>query len=181
MSRDIEAARARIRAAIRSIPDFPEPGILFRDITPVLADAELFAEAVALHLHHIDDLRGQIDVIVGMESRGFWFGPILAHELGVAFAPARKPGKLPSSTIEEAYALEYAKNALQLHDDALGSRARVLIVDDLLATGGTAAATVRLVERLGGRVAGCLFLVELAALEGRSKLEGVRVEAIVSY
>ena len=178
---DNEQSRALLRDKIRSIPDFPQPGILFRDITPVLADPLAFATAVELHLHHIRDIADSIDVIVGIESRGFLFGPILAARLGLAFVPARKPGKLPAATLEERYQLEYGHNVLQLHADAFGHGAKVLIVDDLLATGGTAAATARLVARLGGQVLGCLFLIELLALGGRAALEGHRVEALLEF
>jgi adenine phosphoribosyltransferase len=181
MSIDNEQSRALLRAKIRAIPDFPKAGILFRDITPVLADPVAFATAVELHLHHIHDLAGELDVVVGMESRGFLFGPILAHRLGVAFVPARKPGKLPAETVEERYDLEYGQNALQLHADAFAHAARVLIVDDLLATGGTAAATARLVTRLGGEVVATLFLIELLALGGRAQLEGYRVESLLEF
>lgn len=178
---DHDQARALILSKIRSIPDFPEPGILFRDVTPVLGDREAFAAAVELHLHHIRDLAGHLDVVVGMEARGFWFGPVLAHRLGIAFVPARKPGKLPAETIAEDYALEYAKNTLQLHADAIQPGARVLIVDDLLATGGTAAATVKLIERLGATVLAQLFMIELVALGGRAAQGGLRVEALLEY
>jgi adenine phosphoribosyltransferase len=181
MSIDHEQARALLRDKIRSIPDFPQPGILFRDITPVLADPLAFATAVELHLHHIRDLADQIDVVVGMEARGFWFGPILAHRLGVAFVPARKPGKLPAETIAEDYSLEYAKNTLQVHADAIARSARVLIVDDLLATGGTAAATSKLIERLGGTILAQLFMIELVALGGRAAQGNVRVEALLRF
>lgn len=178
---DAESTRQLLRARLRSIPDFPSPGILFRDITTILGDKEAFAAAIDLHLEHVRDLDGEIDVVVGMESRGFLFGPILARELGAAFAPARKPGKLPGATIEESYALEYGNNALQLHTDALEAGQRVLIVDDLLATGGTAAAAGRLVQRLGGDVRAYVFLIELEALGGRSKLGDARVEALLAY
>lgn len=181
MSIDNEQSRALLRAKIRSIPDFPQPGILFRDITPVLADPVAFTTAVELHLHHIHDLVGSIDVIVGIESRGFLFGPILAHRLGLAFVPARKPGKLPATTIEERYQLEYGHNALQLHADAFASGAKVLIVDDLLATGGTAAATARLIGRLGGEVLACVFLIELLALGGRAALTDQRIESLLTF
>jgi adenine phosphoribosyltransferase len=181
VSHDHEQSRALLRAQIRSIPDFPQPGILFRDITPVLADPLAFATAVELHLHHIHDLAGTIDVIVGIESRGFLFGPILAHRLGLSFVPARKPGKLPAETVEESYELEYGRNALQLHADAFARGAKVLIVDDLLATGGTAAATARLITRLGGEVLGFVFLIELLALGGRSALGDYRVESLLSF
>jgi adenine phosphoribosyltransferase len=178
---DHQQSRELLRAKIRSIPDFPQPGILFRDITPVLADPLAFATAVELHLHHIRDIAESIDVIVGIESRGFLFGPILAHRLGLSFVPARKPGKLPAATLEERYSLEYGQNILQLHADAFARGAKVLIVDDLLATGGTAAATARLVTRLGGEVLGCLFLIELLALDGRTALEGQRIEALLEF
>lgn len=183
MSIDHQQSRDLLHAKIRSIPDFPQPGILFRDITPVLTDPLAFATAVELHLHHIRDIvdSDDIDVIVGIESRGFLFGPILAHRLGLSFVPARKPGKLPAATLEERYALEYGHNILQLHTDAFKRGANVLIVDDLLATGGTAAATARLVTRLGGHVLGCLFLIELLALEGRAALTGHRVETILEF
>lgn len=181
MSIDNEQSRQLLRDKVRDIPDFPKPGILFRDITPILADPAAFTVAVDLHLHHIRDLVGELDVIVGMESRGFLFGPILAHRLDLAFVPARKPGKLPAETIEERYALEYGENALQLHADAFEKGARVLIVDDLLATGGTAAATGKLVERLGGQVLAYEFLIELAALEGRQQLGDARVEALLKF
>jgi len=181
VSIDSEQSRALLRAKIRSIPDFPQPGILFRDITPVLADPVAFATAVELHVHHIHDLVGTVDVIVGIESRGFLFGPILANRLGLAFCPARKPGKLPAATIEERYQLEYGHNVLQLHADAFARGAKVLIVDDLLATGGTAAATARLIERLGGEVIACLFLIELLALGGRAALVDYRVESLLDF
>jgi adenine phosphoribosyltransferase len=181
MHTDHQQSRALLRAKIREIPDFPQPGILFRDITPVLGDPLAFATAVELHLHHIRDLASTIDVIVGIESRGFLFGPILAHRLGLAFVPTRKPGKLPAATLEESYALEYGENVLQLHADAFPRGAKVLIVDDLLATGGTAAATGRLVARLGGEVVACLFLIELLALGGRATLTDYRVESLLEF
>jgi adenine phosphoribosyltransferase len=174
-------ALEQLKQKIRAIPDFPTEGILFRDITPVLADPVTFASAVDLHLHRIRDLHGHIDAIVGMEARGFWFGPILAHRLGIGFVPARKPGKLPAATIAEDYALEYASNTLQLHADALSKGARVLIVDDLLATGGTAAATTNLIERLGGHVVAQLFMIELVGLGGRARQGDIRVEALIEF
>ena len=178
---DHAQAISQLRDKIRSIPDFPSEGILFRDITPVLADPVSFESAVDLHLHKIRDLVGSIDAIVGMEARGFWFGPILAHRLGVGFVPARKPGKLPAATIAEDYALEYSSNTLQLHADALSKGARVLIVDDLLATGGTAAAATTLIERLGGKVVAQLFMIELVGLGGRARQGDVRVEALLEF
>jgi adenine phosphoribosyltransferase len=196
---DHEASLELLRTKVRAIPDFPSPGILFRDITPLLADPLAFATAVELHVHHVADLASELDLIVGMESRGFLFGSVLAHRLDLGFVPARKPGKLPGATIEESYALEYGNNVLQMHADAIGHGARVLIVDDLLATGGTALATAKLVERLGGTVAACLFLIELEGLAGREtlsrpsegepssrrpageKVAGYRVESILRY
>ena len=176
-----DASLELLRTKIRAIPDFPSPGILFRDITPLLADPLAFATAIELHVHRIADLAGSLDLVVGMESRGFLFGAVVAARLDLGFVPARKPGKLPAATIEESYSLEYGNNALQMHADALGPLGplghgmRVLIVDDLLATGGT------LVERLGGRVEACLFLIELEGLLGREKLAGYRVESILRY
>ncbi len=178
---DLQAATERVRAKVRSIPDFPKPGILFRDITPVLADPPTLVDALALHHRQIADIEGSIDKIVGIESRGFLFGMALAAELHVGFVPVRKPGKLPAATTEVRYALEYGEDALQIHTDAIAPGDRILVVDDLLATGGTADATVQLVTQLGGTVLAALFLIELAALGGRKKLEGLRVETILSF
>jgi len=178
------AAQALIRtvdARVRSIPDFPRPGILFRDITPVLQDAASLAAALDLHVHAIADLVGSIDVVAGIESRGFLFGMALAVRLNAGFVLVRKPGKLPYETIEVAYALEYGEDRLQVHADAIRPGQRVLVVDDLLATGGTAGATCRLVERLGGSVEAALFLIELAGLPGRERLAPRRVETILQY
>jgi adenine phosphoribosyltransferase len=147
----------------------------------VIGDPVAFGVAIDLHVHHIEDLADEIEIVVGMESRGFLFGPIIADRLNVGFLPARKPGKLPAATIEERYELEYGFNALQLHADALASGAKVLIVDDLLATGGTAAATARLVERLGGKVVACMFMIELLALGGRGPLANYRVESLIEF
>ncbi|MDQ7007733.1 MAG: adenine phosphoribosyltransferase [Acidobacteriota bacterium] len=168
-----------IGALIRDIPDFPKPGILFRDITPLLADAEGLA-AVVDQLEQWARSRAP-DVIVGIESRGFIFGVPLALRLGVGFVPVRKPGKLPAETVRETYQLEYGTDSLEIHADALAPGRRVLIVDDLLATGGTAAATARLVRRVGGQVQGLLFVIELAALKGRRRLEGEAVHALLRY
>lgn len=174
-------ALRQVAARIRSVPDFPVPGILFRDITPVLADPVTLDLAVRLHLDHIHDLVGRIDRVVGIESRGFLFGMAVAHALGAGFAPVRKPGKLPAATIEQTYALEYGHDRLQLHTDAIGVGDRVLVVDDLLATGGTSNAAATLVERLGGEVVACLFLIELADLAGRARLGARRVESVIVY
>lgn len=168
---------ADIKATMRDVPDFPKPGILFKDITPVLADGALFKRITA---RFAEQWAGKADVIVGMESRGFIFGCPLAHALDVGFAPARKPGKLPYDTIGVEYDLEYGTNRLELHTDAVKPGDRVLVVDDLLATGGTAKATVELVRQLGAEVVGCAFLVELGFLEGRKELD-CDVDSIVIY
>jgi len=178
---DVDVATERVRAKVRSVPDFPKPGILFRDITPVLACRDALSDALRLHRHLIADLEPQIDTIVGIESRGFLFGMALAAELSVGFVPVRKPGKLPAETTEVRYALEYGEDALQIHTDALPKGARVLLVDDLLATGGTAHAAYELVEALGGTVLAAVFLIELKALQGRARLPGVRVETVLTY
>lgn len=175
------AAVQRVAGLIRSVPDFPGPGILFRDITPVLHDAAGLEAAVALHLDAIADLVGKIDRIVGVESRGFLFGMPVAHALGVGFVPARKPGKLPARTVAQAYALEYGEGYLHVHADAIAPGDRVLLIDDLLATGGTGGAAAGLVERLGGTVVAGLFLIELEALGGRARLAPLRVEAILTF
>lgn len=170
-----------VKANIAAVPDFPKPGILFRDITPVLANASVLEQAIALHLDAVADVAEQIDVIVGIESRGFLFGMPLASRLGVGFVPVRKPGKLPRAFREQRYALEYGEDALQIHQDDLKAGQRVLIVDDLLATGGTAGAACALVEGIGASVLGCVFLIELEALNGRAKLEGRRIDAVIRY
>jgi adenine phosphoribosyltransferase len=169
----------RLRALIRDIPDFPTPGILFKDLTPLMADAAALKQAVAALAEIARPL--EPDVVVAAEARGFLLGPALAIELGAGFVLARKPGKLPHETISAEYQLEYGTNALEVHSDALRSGARVLVHDDLLATGGTAAALCELVERLGGEVVGASFLIELAFLDGRRLLEGREVHALLSY
>jgi adenine phosphoribosyltransferase len=164
---------------IRSIPDFPKQGIVFRDITPLLASAEGMSAAVRALAAIAHDLRP--DVVVGAEARGFLLGPAFAREVGAGFAPARKPGKLPHDTVSADYSLEYGADALELHADAISPGDRVLVHDDLLATGGTARALCRLVEQLGGEVVGCAFLIELAFLDGRAALEPHDVHALISY
>ncbi len=167
-----------LKKLIRNIPDFPQPGIIFRDITPLIGNARGLAAVVdQMAEPHL----GSVDVVLGIESRGFIIGAPVAYRLGVGLAIARKPGKLPYQTIEEAYDLEYGRAELQMHQDGLASQARVLIVDDLLATGGTAEAAVRLVHRLGGQVVGCAFAVELAALGGRARLDQVNVTSLLTY
>jgi adenine phosphoribosyltransferase len=169
----------RLQATIRDVPDFPKPGILFKDITPVLADPGLLGELIAAMAERWRGAR--IDAVVGMESRGFIFGTPLALALGAAFVPARKPGKLPYKSIGYEYDLEYGTNRLEMHVDAIRPGQRVLVVDDLLATGGTAAATCKLVRKLGGEVVACCFVVELGFLGGRAKLADVQVDSVVIY
>jgi len=164
---------------IREVPDYPKPGILFYDITTLLKDKSAFRSM-------IDDLTAwyrdkQIAKVVGIESRGFIVGGPLAHQLGAGFVPVRRPGKLPADSFEVKYNLEYGSNSLAIHRDAIGMGERVLIVDDLLATGGTAAATTNLVRQLGGEIVGAAFLVELLGLKGRELLNGCQVRALVQY
>jgi adenine phosphoribosyltransferase len=168
-----------LRAHIRDIPDFPRPGIVFKDITPLLLDPAALAEAV----RGLSEWARPRDVryVVAAEARGFILGAAVAHELGAGFVPARKPGKLPSQTVSAEYVLEYGVDALEVHADAFADRARVLVHDDLLATGGTARAVADLVRRLGGEVVGCAFLVELAFLGGRDRLDPFDVHSLVRY
>lgn len=168
-----------VRAAIRDIPDFPKPGIIFKDITPVLNEPALFRQTVSWFEDRARAIKP--DRIAAVESRGFIFASAVAIELGIGFVPVRKKGKLPYHTIEESYALEYGTATLEIHQDAVRKGERVMIVDDLLATGGTALATARLIERLGGTVAEFDFLVELGFLNGRSKLAGYAVQAPIVY
>lgn len=168
-----------LRAHIPEIPDFPQPGILFRDLLPLLADAAVHAEVIERLVAFAAPLRP--DVVVGAEARGFLFGPTLARELGCGFAPARKPGKLPSSAWRESYALEYGENVLELAHDAVRPGMRALIHDDLLATGGTAAASVALVRQASAAPIGACFVAELKGLAGRTRLEGLPVHALVEY
>ncbi len=171
--------RADLQALIRSIPDFPKPGILFRDITPLLKDARGFSSAVDLLA---DEFIGDdIDYVVAIEARGYVIGAPLAYKLGAGLIPVRKPGKLPSTTLRADYALEYGTNSLEIHSDALSKGHRVIIVDDLLATGGTALATKTLIERLGAEVVGAGFLIELADLAGRAKLGSTPVRTLLTY
>lgn len=168
-----------IQSYIRAIPDFPLPGILFRDITPLLKDKQAFKAAIDLFVDKYK--QAGINHVVGIEARGYMLGAPLAYEIGAGFVPVRKPGKLPYSKLSESYALEYGTNSLEIHADALGNGDRVLVVDDLLATGGTAAATRRLLERLGADVAGFAFLIELEALKGRDALKGADVTSFITY
>ncbi len=168
-----------LAALIRDVPDFPKRGIVFKDITTLLKDGPAFRHAIELLAAAVDGL--EVDLVVGMESRGFIFAAPLAYLLNVGFVPVRKLGKLPAPTIRAEYELEYGTNVLEVHVDALRQGSRVLVVDDLLATGGTVAATVDLIERLGGSVAACAFLVELTALRGRDRLTGHRVMSLIQY
>jgi adenine phosphoribosyltransferase len=168
-----------LKSKIRHVPDFPKPGILFYDITTLLRDAEGFRDAVdALAAPHAG---ASLDLVVGIESRGFILGAAVADRLRTGFVPVRKLGKLPSKTVRASYELEYGSDSLEMHSDAVTAGARVLIVDDLLATGGTAKATVDLVKGLGGSVHAVSFLIELADLGGRAKLPGERIEVVLSY
>jgi adenine phosphoribosyltransferase len=168
-----------LKDKIRHVPDFPKAGILFYDITTLLRDATGF-RAVVDSLALPFSASG-IDLVIGIESRGFILGGAVADRLGTGFSPVRKPGKLPSRTVRETYALEYGTDALEIHDDGVTPGQRVLIVDDVIATGGTAKATAALVRRLGGSVEGLAFLIELAALNGRAQLEGEKVFSVLRY
>ena len=168
-----------LKQRIRHVPDFPKPGILFYDITTLLGDREGFAATIdSLASPHQDR---DIDVVVGIESRGFILGAAVAQAIGAGFVPIRKPGKLPSKALKESYALEYGTDALEIHEDAVAPGARVLLVDDVLATGGTAAAASKLVRAIGGDLAGLSFLIELTFLDGRSKLGDERVTSVLQY
>jgi adenine phosphoribosyltransferase len=167
----------KLERLIRDVPNFPKPGIMFKDITPLLADASALAATIdALVAPYVD--KG-IDLICGTESRGFIFAAAAAVKLGVGFVPIRKPGKLPGKTIREEYALEYGTDGVEVHCDAIKPGQRILMVDDLLATGGTMAACCKLVEKLGGKVVGVTFVIELAFLPGRKKLNGYDVHSLV--
>jgi adenine phosphoribosyltransferase len=170
---------ALLRALVRDVPDFPKPGILFRDLTPLMGDGAAMRTCVDLLAERIEPL--EADVVVAVESRGFIFGAPVAAALGLGFAPVRKPGKLPHKTLRRTYDLEYGTDSLEMHADAVGPGLRAVIVDDLLATGGTAAATVELVREQGAEVAAALFVVELTLLPGRARLRDVPVDALLAY
>jgi len=164
---------------IRNVPDFPKKGILFYDITTLLKDAKALREVLDTLANRY--VNRNIDLVVGIESRGFIFAPALAYQIKAGFVPVRKPGKLPAETVKATYDLEYGKDSLEIHQDAIKQGQRVLVVDDLLATGGTAAAAIQLVRQLGGEVAGLAFLVELEFLSGRKKLSGYEVFSLLQY
>jgi adenine phosphoribosyltransferase len=170
---------AHFSSFVRDVPDFPKEGILFRDITPLLANAEAFGEAVTAMAQPILTL--QPTHVLGLESRGFIFGSALAQKLGVGFVPARKPGKLPLPTHSESYGLEYGTDALEIHKDAFKPGDRVLIVDDVMATGGTAAAAQRLIQRTGAHAVALTVFIELTSLPGREKVEGLPVFSVLRY
>jgi adenine phosphoribosyltransferase len=168
-----------LREKIREVPDFPRPGVGFKDITPLLADPQALRDTIDQLAEWASEHRP--DIVLGAEARGFILGAALAAKLGCGFVPARRPGKLPPETVSATYALEYGQNSLELHPDAIVDGARVLIHDDVLATGGTVQAIGRLVEELGGEVVGCSFIIELSFLNGREKLGDWDVGALISY
>jgi adenine phosphoribosyltransferase len=170
---------AEIETAIRNIPDFPKPGIQFKDITPLLADARLFSGTIDLLTEHFAP--GTVDAVVGIDARGFIFAAAAAKKLNAGFIPIRKKGKLPYKTVEQDYALEYGHSTVAIHTDALKAGARVLLVDDLLATGGTAGAAAALIHKLGATIVEASFLIELKFLNGRKRLEGFPVRSLVAY
>ncbi|MCM4168682.1 Adenine phosphoribosyltransferase [Arenibacter antarcticus] len=164
---------------VRNIPDFPEKGVYFKDITPLLQDAHALSAAKEALLKMLGNQK--IDKVVGMESRGFFFAPMLAVDLGAGFVPVRKPGKLPFDKIRETYTLEYGEDVLEIHSDAISKGDKVLVHDDVLATGGTASAVCKLIERLGGEVVQCNFLLELQFLKGHEKLKGYTIASLMKF
>lgn len=176
---DIELDRSALDALVRDVPDFPKPGVSFKDVTPLLLDHVAFSTVVDAMVMRFG--RGTVDKVVGIEARGFIFAAPVAYHFGAGFVPARKAGKLPAATRQVEYDLEYGSEVLQIHDDAISSGDRVLIVDDVLATGGTAAATARLVQELGGEVVGLGFLIELGFLDGASRIADHEHASILTY
>ncbi len=168
-----------IKAAVRNVPDFPKPGIQFKDITPALADADLFAESIRLLVGKFKP--GEIDAVVGIDARGFIFAAAAALQLKAGFVPIRKKGKLPYQSHEQMYDLEYGSNTIAIHTDAVSHGARVILVDDLLATGGTAGAAISLLQKLGANILEASFLIELSFLNGRQRLGDVNVRSIIAY
>ena len=174
-----ESSCLDLKDYIRSVPDFPKPGILFRDITPLLSSPEAFGKAVQMMADHFSDRK--IDAIAAAEARGFLFAAPLALKLNTALVPIRKPGKLPYKTLSYSYDLEYGSDLLQIHTDAVSDGAHVLIVDDLLATGGTVDACCKLIEKAGGKIVACAFLIELSDLAGRKKISQYEVMSLIKY
>jgi adenine phosphoribosyltransferase len=168
-----------LASMIRDVPDFPKEGIIFKDITTLIKEPQAFKEAVDLLADHY--VSQQIDLVVAVEARGYIFGAPVAYKLGAGFVPVRKVGKLPAETVREEYELEYGTDAVEMHRDAIQPGQKVLVIDDLIATGGSAAATARLVERLGGQVVGIAFLIELTFLAGVDKLKGYDVFTVIRY
>jgi len=166
----------RVRALVRDIPDYPEPGVVFKDITPLLADGPAFSAVI----DHLAGCAGEIDLVAGIEARGFIFGAPVAYALGVGFLPVRKAGKLPHVTLQTSYDLEYGSASIEIHADSVSPGTRVLVIDDVLATGGTAAATARLLEEAGAVVTRLAFLLEISALGGRALLAGRKLDVILS-
>lgn len=166
---------------IADIKDFPEEGIIFRDVTPLLKDKDAYHETIDSFARWANDLGVKVDVVAGPEARGFLFGCPVAYKINAGFVPVRKPGKLPRETVSATYALEYGTNEVHIHADSIKPGENVIIVDDLLATGGTVEATIKLVEKLGGNVVGIAFLIELEALKGRERLEGYNVYSMLTY
>lgn len=175
----ISGVSAQLKALIREVPDFPKPGINFYDITTLLKDKDGFRQTIDAMADHYKG--SSVDVVVGIEARGYFFAPAMAHALGAGFVPVRKPKKLPSTVRTIEYALEYGTDTLEIHSDAIESGQTVLIIDDVLATGGTASAVARLVEQCGGKVAGLGFVIELTFLEGRKKLPGYDLFSLLTY
>lgn len=169
----------KLEEYVRSIPDFPEPGVIFRDVTSILQDADGLSLAIDSMQSYLKDM--DLDVIVGLESRGFMFGVPIAYNLHKAFVPVRKKGKLPCETISQTYDLEYGSEEIEIHKDAIKPGQKVAVVDDLIATGGTVEAAVKLIERLGGEVVKIVFLMELEGLKGREKLKGYNVDSVIRY
>jgi adenine phosphoribosyltransferase len=175
----MSASMDEVRAAVRDVPDFPKPGIVFKDITPILADGKLFRAAIDAFLERSRTM--QIDKIVGIDARGFLFGSAVAYELGIGFVPLRKKGRLPYKTESAKYSLEYGEAEMELHIDAITRGERIILVDDLLATGGTSASAATLIKKVGGELLEAQFLIELEFLHGRKKLEPVPVVSFLKY
>ncbi len=177
--RQKEVYMKKIEDYVRAIPDFPEPGIIFRDVTSVIGDADGLKLAIDGMMEKLEGV--DFDVVVGTESRGFMFGVPIAYELHKAFVPVRKKGKLPLETIEQSYDLEYGSATVEMHKDSIKPGQKVVVVDDLIATGGTIEASIKMIEELGGEVVKVIFLMELAGLNGREKLKGYDVESVITY